>query len=119
MSIKFILSKRYVTIGVYREVAYVNSWGETVKQGNWQLSHNIQGFLQPRSGSYTQSNQSNSPLSSHLLYCDIGIDVEPKDRIKVDGFAYRLDFIQKDRGIGGFSDHQEIPSEYLNDITLP
>lgn len=119
MSIKFIISKRYVSIGVYREVDTTDSWGNTNSQGNWQLDHTIQGFLQPRSGTYAQNNQANSPLASHLLYCDIGIDVEPKDRIKVDGFAYRLDFIQKDRGIGGVLDHQEIPAEYLNDITLP
>ncbi len=119
MSIKFLLSKRYVTIGVYREVPFVNSWGETVTQGNWQFDHNIEGFLQDRSGSYTQSNQNNSPLSSHLLYCDIGIDTLPKDRIKLDGEAYRLNYTQSSRGIGGFDDHQEIPAEFLNDITLP
>ncbi len=114
-----MISDYYFTIGVYREVEYTNSWGETVTQGNWQLDHNIEGFLQPRSGDYSQENQANSPLSSHVLYCDIGIDVEEKDRILVDGFAYRLDFVQPTRGISGVLHHQEIPAEYLNDITLP
>ncbi|MBW1853108.1 MAG: hypothetical protein JRJ00_00245 [Deltaproteobacteria bacterium] len=114
-----MITDYYFTIGVYREVEYVNSWGETVKQGNWQLDHEIEGFLQARSGGYTQANQANSPLSSHVLYCDPGVDVLEKDRILVDGLAYRLDFVQPARGISGVLHHQEIPSEYLNDIELP
>ncbi len=112
-----MLQDLYSDINVYREIDRVDEWGNTSKKGNWQLVTTIQGYIQPRSGTYGQANQANVPLSSHSLYTDIGVELNPKDRVGLDDIKYRVNYSQIKRGIGGIMDHQEIPVDYLNDLS--
>ncbi len=109
-----MLQDLYTDIDVYREVDRVDEWGNTSKKGNWVMTHQVSGYLQPRSGSFANTNQSNIPLSSHVFYSDIGIDLNNGDRLG--SLKYKVNFTQSD-GIGGILDHQEIPVDFLNDLS--
>ncbi len=110
-----MLQDLYTDIDVYREENRVDEWGNTSKKGNWQHVKTIQGYIQPRSGSYSQANQANNPTSSHSLYTDIDSGINPKDRVSLNNIKYRVNYTQG-QGIGGLSDHQEIPLDFLNDL---
>ncbi len=112
-----MITDYYYDIEIYREVSTTDDWGNSDDQGNWQLSGTIQGFIQSRGGSYAQANQANSPLSSHIMYTDIGVDIEPADRAKKNDKYYRLDFEQNGLGISGMLHHQEIAASILNDLS--
>ncbi len=101
------LSNYYKTIEVYREVSTVDGWGNTDESGNWILSHTVQGFLQPNSGSYSSSNQSNKMVYTHILYTDVGVDIVPGDNIKLNDNTYLVETTQYD-GVSGMGKHDEI-----------
>ena len=111
-----MLDDYYYSIGVYREASTTDDWGNTDVAGNWTLNGSINGFIQVRSGNYITNNQAHIPLTSHMLYTDVGVDVKNNDRVKYDGDYYRVEFIQPTMGISGIGDHQEIGITYLGDI---
>lgn len=111
-----MLQDYYYNVDIYREEDQTDDWGNLDDAGNWVYSHSIEGFLQSRGGGMPFANQANVPLSSHVLYTNIGVDVVEQDRILVEGKFYRIDFTQTDLGISGVDDHQEVSAEYLNDL---
>lgn len=113
-----MLCDLYSTIDVYREADRTDDWGNTSKRSNFVLNGTIQGYIQPRAGSFANTNQSNIPLFTSVLYADPGVDVLVNDRVVQDGNSYQVVFIQP-RGIGAIEDHAEIGLSYINDKDLP
>jgi hypothetical protein len=111
-----MLSSLYYPVDIYRKTTATDSWNNETKTAVPVYSHTEQGFLQPRSGTYSQQNQRNNPLSTHVFYTSIGVDIKEGDNIKTGGKSYRVDFVQG-LGIGGISDHQEIDVSYLDDLS--
>lgn len=91
-----------------------NSLSPTASQ--FTKNGDIEGFIQVRSGSYPQANQSNMPTSSHILYADIGIDIVEGDRVKDGLVYYEVAFIQNIDGISGMENHQEISINFMKPI---
>lgn len=103
------------TLSIYRETEQADDWGNLETQGNWEYDHKETGYIQPRSGSYTQDNQRENSLSSHILYCEVGVDIVTSDRVYDGTLYYQVQFIQP-AGFGGVDDHQEIDLQVLDDL---
>jgi hypothetical protein len=92
---------------LYREVETVDRLGNTSKDGNWQYSHKVTGFIQPSGGGLVQNNQRNAPITSHVFYSSTEQDIKESDRIYYDGLKYEATYVPKN-GIGGVNDHFEV-----------
>ena len=111
-----MLCSMYKTVSIYREESDADAWGNTDKQDNWQLDHTELMFIQPKGGSFTNTNQRQTASSSHVGYCSVDVDIVNGDRILYNSLYYQVTFIQPNIGIGGIGDHQEIDLDVLDDM---
>ena len=103
-----MIQNYYATLGLYRATDYGDDWGNTSNTGNFELVKEFEGYLQPRSGDFTQNNQSNFDSFSAVLYTDLGQSIIVDDRVKKGSVYYRVEFVQEDTGISNRLHHQEI-----------
>jgi hypothetical protein len=112
-----MLEDFYEDINVYedRETDWDNP--PTNDDGNLVLKGTIKGFLQTRNGSRPFNNQSLMPLSTHILYTDLGYDIIAGDYIEYLDEYYIIEYIPPLNGISGVFDHQEIGVIFQNEIS--
>ena len=65
------LEALYTKVDVYRKPSYNDNIGNLETEGEYSYYGTIQGYIQPRSGSYSNVNQSNIPLFNSVLYTSV------------------------------------------------
>ena len=71
----------------------------------------FRGMLQPINGRLASRTGKDAGESAYMLYAQVGVDIEPGDRVTTsDGRVFIVQFVQPE-GISGMMDHQEITLE--------
>lgn len=112
-----MLCDMYSPVNVYRETNKTDDWGNTSKRNNYTLNGTVQGYIQPSSGAFANSNQSNIPLFTSVMYAGVGVDVLINDRVVQNGETYQVTYVPVG-GVSGIADHQEIGLSHINDKDL-